>query len=241
MAASRSTTISVAKPLSCWSLVTSLSSGSVRSLPISFGTHSAPTHPGIGIHQRVLKLRAAHARTDLNILHRLHVGFQTRRCRPDHGLQAAQSPQGADGRCRRGTRVMLIRPDIRRGVYRTGAHQRRHAGNSWILLNNGRRLQLQHRSWPGMEIFCAASVVTTMAPVSCCGKNPLGMTMYRNIVPASVPAAISRTMPLCRSEKDQRAPVERQPARKQRIHAARAGPAVLPAQQPRAHHRRQRQ
>ena len=42
------------------------------------------------------------------------------------------------------------------------------------------------------EIDCGACVMAWISPVSCCGKKPLGTTMYSTTVSANVPSATSK-------------------------------------------------
>ncbi|KAG1433860.1 hypothetical protein G6F57_021881 [Rhizopus arrhizus] len=43
----------------------------------------------------------------------------------------------------------------------------------------------------GNEMDCGAWVMAWIRPVSCCGKKPLGTTMYSTTVSANVPSATS--------------------------------------------------
>ncbi|CFN16862.1 Uncharacterised protein [Bordetella pertussis] len=41
------------------------------------------------------------------------------------------------------------------------------------------------------EMVCGACVMAWISPLSCCGKKPLGTTMYSSTVSAKVPSATS--------------------------------------------------
>lgn len=49
------------------------------------------------------------------------------------------------------------------------------------------------------EIDCGAWVMAWIRPVSCCGKKPLGITMYSSTVSAKVARATSSVSGWCRS------------------------------------------
>ena len=86
--------------------------------------------------------------------------------------------------------VALMLPAPTKDATPATAGSRRAISASWVCSTAMR----------GMEVLCAASVTAMITPVSCCGRNPLGITTYSTTVPTSVSTATSSVSPWCRSE-----------------------------------------
>ena len=140
-AVSRSTLTSMRSPPSCASEATSSRRGSWRNCRASLSAHSV-TSRGVGAGERVLILRAARPRADLDVLHRLEVHDHAGN-RRHRALQAVDDV--VDGRAALVAR--LERDGEPAGVWRrihpADAEDRDQAGDVGILLDRVFDLLLQ--------------------------------------------------------------------------------------------------
>ena len=130
----------------------------------------------VGVGQRVLVLRAAQAAADADVLPRLHEefgAFDRRHLRP----QALDDLVGGHVALVMRLQLNEHAAGVLGRVVGVRAGEIEHAGDGRVLARRSRRAGASCPAIFAKEMSWRASAWPKMKPVSCCGKNPLGIVM----------------------------------------------------------------